>query len=114
MSTNRRTIRRAGKGRITPEAVALFRQCEDIRATGCDEYWEHEGGRRREYLDASKALDQLLGLPPWAFGPCEMDLDEPKPSYLVGSGLCSAPTWDVARELRRELLAAAAKREVLQ
>lgn len=104
MTTSRRTIRHTRKSRITPEVVALFRQCEEIHATGCDEFLECDGGRQREYLIARTALRQALALPPWAFGPCDVGLDEPKPGYLIDSDLCSAPTWDVARELRRELL----------
>ena len=93
MTTNRRTIRHASKSRITPEVVELWKR---LQAT--------PPGQRR--IELNREFCQALKLKPWAFSPDEVALNEPKPGYLIGSGLCSAPTWEVAVALRRELIAA--------
>jgi hypothetical protein len=63
MPTNRRIRRREATTRISPAALASYRLCHEIESAGADNTWEEEGGRRREYLDASTALDRSLGLP---------------------------------------------------
>ena len=65
MPTNRVRIKRAVRSRVTDEAIALLRFCEEIVATGQDETFEDEGGRRREYLDAHVALDSAVGVKLW-------------------------------------------------
>jgi hypothetical protein len=52
-------------GRITPEAIALFRQLRNIQLAGHDEIWEQAGGRRREFIDGCVELHDQLGRRPW-------------------------------------------------
>jgi hypothetical protein len=103
MSTKRTPINRPPRGgRITPEAVSLFKLACEIRDADLDEKWEDKGGRRREYHDASMRLHTLLGLPIWheevmtvrAFDECPKGT---KPDE-----------WLTARELLRQLEAASA------
>jgi hypothetical protein len=63
------TIRkpRTGNGavHITDEALRLYRWAKSIEESGDSEIWESEGGRKREFLNISGALDELLGLQLW-------------------------------------------------
>jgi hypothetical protein len=88
---------------ITDEVVALFCKCCEIQKFGDEEFWAEEGGRRREYLDASRDLCRLLGLPPWHASPLDTDLAGPAPYNPEG---CWAVTRPAALEIRREILAA--------
>jgi len=60
MPTTRTPIRRQGiRGKITPEAVALYRQLRKIHDSGDEERW-------REASDLRSKLDQVLGrTEPW-------------------------------------------------
>jgi hypothetical protein len=51
--------------RITAEHVRLFKLAMAIREAGEDEEWEEAGGRRREFLNVSGELHDLLGLALW-------------------------------------------------
>src|SRR5262245_64040374 len=59
MPTKRTPLGRPPRSRITPEAVALFRRCMEIREAG-----EH-ADNRDEYLRASVDLHHLLGRRLW-------------------------------------------------
>jgi hypothetical protein len=87
---------------ITDEVVALFSKCCEIQKFGDEEFWAEDGGRRREYLDASGELHRLLGLKPWHASPLDTDLAAPD--------RCGGELWVTSRpdalELRREILAA--------
>ena len=109
MPARRRLLRRDPRIRLAPEAVKLFRVIEEIRDSGDEERWEDEGGRRRESLDAEKSLRRLLGLGWPAILPTDGELacGLPRPAYM--DNLSAGPTWGRAVELRRLLLAAAAK-----
>jgi hypothetical protein len=98
MPTNRTRIKRAVRSRVTDEAVALFRLCEDIADAGGDEKFEDEGGRRREYLDAHSALHSALGLMPWETNPVNAVCETP-PDYMRNKH----EDWHKAWELRCEL-----------
>ena len=100
MPTNRTRIKRAVRSRVTDEAVALFRLCEDIADAGQDEKFEDEGGRRREYLDADSALARLLGLKPWETSPVDAVREEP-PDWMRNDSQCEV--WRKAWAIRCEL-----------
>jgi hypothetical protein len=91
---------------ITDEAIAAFRLCEEIVASGLHEAWEDEGGRRDEYLTACRTLHAGLSLKPWEASPA----DVPDEGPCGWSGNLYADSWLRAQELRRELLAAVRKR----
>jgi|SRR4051794_33921543 hypothetical protein len=60
--------RRAGKElnfSITAEHVALYRWAKSIEESGDSEVWESDGGRQREFLNVTSALEQLVGLQLW-------------------------------------------------
>src|SRR5262245_17054104 len=71
MPTNRRQRRREAVTHLSPVAVAAYRLAREIEATGLHTKWEDEGGRQREYLNAHRALDEELGLPPWPPSPLD-------------------------------------------
>src|SRR3954464_2167598 len=56
----------AKSGHITDEHVELFRWAMSIKESPDFDAWESEGGRHREFLNVSGALDQLCGLALWA------------------------------------------------
>ena len=100
MPVKKRT-RKQRNHRITPEAVDLFKQCSDISESQ-REAWEDEGGRRREYLDKSLALEAALDLRPHEMSP--LDSGPEPPSYGHGTGYYQS--WPQAYELRRQIIRA--------
>lgn len=54
-----------GAIKITDEMVSLFRWGLEIKASPDVDLWEEQGGRHREFLDVSSALDVLAGLALW-------------------------------------------------
>ena len=103
MPTNRVRIKRAARSHVTDEAVALFRLCEEIIATGQDETFEDKGGRRSEYLDTRTALHSALGVKPWERSPLDTDSEAP-PDYMRHNPLQSG-YWRKAWAMRCEILA---------
>jgi hypothetical protein len=101
MPTRRTPIGRHARSRITPQAAALFRLCLEIQETGCDQFLEEDGGRRREFLDAHSDLGRLLGLAPWEASP--LDVPDEGPCPWAGSGNCYAASWPQAQEIRAAL-----------
>jgi hypothetical protein len=112
MVTTRIPITRKQRKRITPEAVALFRRGEALRAV----YDECVRGRCRstdashhcpecaEYLTIHKRLNwTTLGLPPWAMSVFDTELDRGGPAPASLRGRCIAEAWDEAVRLRRAL-----------
>ncbi len=89
---------------ITDEAVALFRLCNEIAAAGQDENFENEGGRRREYLDAYRALSRAVGINFWEVSPLDAVQESP-PDYMRQNPL-QFGYWEKAWGARREILAA--------
>jgi hypothetical protein len=87
MPTNKHALKRRNvrDRRLTPAIVALFVRLEEIRNAGADREWEEQGGRRREFIDASHELRYGLGL----FGHSVMPTDptlaagEPMPGYMA-------------------------------
>ncbi len=75
--------------------VRLFRRAREILAAGDQDFWEEEGGFRREFLDAWSDLHGLLGRQPWEINPLDVDRYEPPPE--------SDEDWRTACELRRRL-----------
>jgi hypothetical protein len=67
MPTGRRPLNRArdGRVRITREMGLLYVRAVEIQRTGKHEKLEHEGGKRREYLDVRSALHRALDRRPW-------------------------------------------------
>lgn len=100
MPSKRTPIDRPLVARITPEAVALFRQIEEILAAGLDETWEAEGGRRRECLDAEVRLHGLLGIQPWDEEPNHCSSNGPPPEWCKGE---RAERYKKAQAWRRAL-----------
>jgi hypothetical protein len=109
MPSKRIPLRRNVRLRITPEAIRLFKLVENCIETGDHEFWEDEGGRRRQYLDADRDLASIFGLHLGEISPCDLQLrlDPRMPEYM--RYLCSAETWPVALEVRRALLQALAE-----
>jgi hypothetical protein len=91
---------------ITDEAIAAFKTCEEIASAGLAEALEDEGGRRDEYLTASRSLHRELSLRPWEASPLDV-LDE---GSCPWEGNLYAASWPKAQELRRELLTAIKRR----
>jgi hypothetical protein len=91
--------------RITDEAIAAFKTCEEITAAGLHEAWEDEGGRKDEYLTAHRLLHVEFSLRPWEASPA----DVPDEGPCGWSGNLYADSWSRAQKLRRELLAAVRK-----
>jgi hypothetical protein len=89
---------------ITDGAVALFRLCEEIIAAGRDEKFEDEGGRRREYLDARRALDGAVGIKLWETSPVDAVRETP-PDWMHHNALQSA-YWRKGSAIGCEILAA--------
>jgi len=103
MPTNRVRIKRAVRSRVTDEARALFRLCEEIIAADRDETFEDKGGRRREYLDTRCALDSALGLKPWETSPVDADSETPPDWMRNDCQRCEY--WQKAWALRSEIVA---------
>jgi hypothetical protein len=70
---------RPGSIRITDEQLRLYGWAMSIRDCDGDLEWEEDGGRRREFLNISGALHQLLGLQLWDT-PVTSDLVERDPA----------------------------------
>ena len=83
--------------RTLPAAVALFNRTLKIQANDDDEFWEEDGGRRREYLDISERLHVVLSLMPWQTSP--IDVVGLRPEWQ------GADDWKQAAELRAALMA---------
>ncbi len=97
MPTNRTPINRPPRSQITPRAVALFKRALEIEACDDNEFWEDDGGRKREYLDVADQLHQALGLKPYE--PSPLDCDGEPPSWEGHPEL-----WRKAAELRKALI----------
>ena len=100
--------RRKAKARnvqITDEIVQLFQRCLEIRSFDDDQFWEAEGGRRHEYIEAKLALHLRLYLHPWECSPVDVESRE-APNYGANHEWWLA-SWHRARELRAELMKAA-------
>jgi len=96
MPTTRTPIPRSTKYRITPEMVALFRRAREIEAADNHNFWEAEGGRKREWYDISVELHAMLGRKLWQTDVIDADSDTP-PDWV------DADDWGEAREIRRKL-----------
>jgi hypothetical protein len=109
MPSKRIPLRRNVRLRVTPEAIRLFKLVENCIETGDHEFWEDEGGRRRQYLDADRDLASIFGLHLGEISPCDLQLrlNAQMPKYM--RHLCSAETWPVAVEVRKALLRALAQ-----
>jgi hypothetical protein len=60
------TVKQRGAAlRVPDEAVELFRWAMSIKESPAYDAWEEDGGRHREFLNVSGALDRLLGLELW-------------------------------------------------
>jgi hypothetical protein len=98
---------------ISPEALRLWRLCRSIEDERATERWEPQG-RRREYLDAEKALTTALGID-WCcdVSPLDSRLKGSMPEYM--ENLWSGRTWIQALRLRLALIEAdaVANREVV-
>jgi hypothetical protein len=81
--------------KITDEMISLFARAKSIRESGDHDLWEHEGGRRLEFVNLELVLHRLCGLQLWDF-PIFSD---------------SADDDPVTGPIRRELEAAAAAQE---
>ncbi len=99
MPTTRHPISRPPRSHITPRAVELFKHALEIEACDDDEFWEENGGRKREYLDVTVQLHRALGLK--AYEPSPLDCDGDPPSWEGHPEL-----WRKAAELRKELIEA--------
>lgn len=111
MPAKRRVLDRNRHPQISPEAVRLFRVCRSIEDAGGVDGWEDDRrpGRRREYLDAEKALATACGRSWVDFGPLDCT-SEAAPDYIRRAG--RGVEWRRGWELRQALLAAdAADRE---
>lgn|SRR5512139_3520870 len=64
MPSKRTPTGRRSKARITPEAVALFKRA--LALYDQQDAWEEDGGRRREYLEVTCDLQDVLGPHPVA------------------------------------------------
>jgi hypothetical protein len=89
---------------ITDEAVALFRLCDEIIAAGQEDKFEDQGGRRREYLDANRALGNAVGIKFREVSPFDAVREAP-PDYMEHNPLQTG-YWRKAHAMRREMLAA--------
>jgi hypothetical protein len=58
MPTNRTLINRPLRSQVTPHAVELLKRALEIEACDDDEFWEEDGGRKRDYLDITDQLNQ--------------------------------------------------------
>ena len=104
----KRRVSKTREHQITDEAVEAFVRAEAIWDAGGYEKWEEEGGRRREYLDASSALGRSVGLRPWETSPLDVPENGPPPErWKSPNGISD---WQQAQNLRRELIKAARKR----
>jgi hypothetical protein len=65
MATSRTPRHRDFRPPITPEMVRMWRRLNEILSHGDEDFWEDEGGARREYLDTGKRLAILCSLD-WA------------------------------------------------
>jgi hypothetical protein len=59
--------------------VDLYRRGVEIQTQGMTEKWEHEGGRRGEYIDVCNALHRALGRRPWQYCVLDDDLSAARP-----------------------------------
>jgi hypothetical protein len=46
--------------------LAWYAKAKEIRACGDNDFWEEDGGGRRDYLDTITLLDRALGIPIWS------------------------------------------------
>src|SRR5262245_11450793 len=97
MPTNRHAVRHPRRGRLTPEAVALFLEIE--RTPGGDQ----------PYTDASHRLAELLGLTNEWWVPCHVNNRTSRPCHPPGYVAYDA-FWKVL-EVRKALLAVCAQRD---
>ncbi|WP_256806324.1 hypothetical protein [Bradyrhizobium sp. Bra64] len=98
MPTTRVPIHRPPQSRVTNEARALFARALGIEANDDHQFWEEDGGNRRQYLDLAVELHRLLGLTPWQMSP--IDVVGERPDWL------RPEDWQQASELRAELIGA--------
>lgn len=74
---------KAREHRITDEAVALWNRGNAILASGDDEMFEEDGGRRNEYLDVLHALARSLGLKPHNEDPFDVPSEGDPPDWMM-------------------------------
>jgi hypothetical protein len=108
MPTNRRFVKRKRKAiQITPEIIAAFKRCDAISWDPKSVICEADGGRKQEYLDAEKHLEQLLGRGlPHQFEIMQTLGDDEPPDYVVRAGPRWVQEWHEAAAIGRELEAA--------
>jgi hypothetical protein len=107
MPAKRKTLDRRARPQVSAEAVRLWRLCRGIEDERATERWEDDRrpGRRREYLDAGKALQRELGIPWVDHNPLHVESETP-PTYIAENSV-QAPQWRRAWELRCALIEAA-------
>lgn len=69
MPVRRTPIKRQALGQIDAAVVWHFICAKEILSDGDADLWEHEGGRRQEYLDLSESIEDDLNLRPWQLNP---------------------------------------------
>lgn len=104
MPSKRTPTGRRSKARITPEAVALFKRA--LALYDQQDAWEEDGGRRREYLEVTCDLQDVLGPHPVARKRARHPRAEQPPAYMAGDAKKLAD-YKRAVAIRRELEKAA-------
>jgi len=67
MSTKRTPIRPPGGKRLTPAAVAAFREMQRLEEEGCDCEHDCEDHRCKKWNQFDHVLRHEMRLPPWEF-----------------------------------------------
>src|SRR5512139_908619 len=100
MPSKRTPTGRRSKARVTPEAVALFKRA--LALYDQQDAWEEDGGRRREYLEVTCDLQDVLGRTPWHENVLDTLGQEQPPAYMAGDAKKLAD-YKRAVAIRREL-----------
>ena len=64
--------------KITDEMVAVYATLMEIVDVGDEDFWEEDGGRRREYLDLNGELHRQLKLDLSEYPPTMLGAEHPK------------------------------------
>ena len=103
VTTNRRTLARDRRSRITPEAIDAYRRARAIYDSPCPANPDLREQRTLDYYAACEDLRQALGRGVWEMEITDTIGDEVVPASVVRHGAMKIADWESAAQLRREL-----------